>query len=118
VLPERFQHLVPRRVGGTGLGDQHGLRHQTREPVDDVPARSSRASMTAARRNRAEGPREHARRSNTRRSTGSATRMTTRPRVACGGARPWRGGHRSKPKALVEQAGDLGGCHGDEARGC
>ena len=60
VLPERFQHLVPRRVGGPGLGDQHRLRHQTREPVDDVPSLQVIAFDDRSRRGRVEGPREHA----------------------------------------------------------
>ena len=44
--------------------------------------------------------------------------MTTRPRRAtCGGARPWRGGHRSSSRKRSSSKPAISvGCHGDEAR--
>ena len=118
VLPKRLQHPVPRRVGGRDLGDQHRLRDQARETVDDVPGLEVASADDGRRGRRVEGPGEH-----TEPVEHQAVDRFQQP------VRPLhRGAQRAvafdlgtaatgqQPEALAEQTRDLGWRHRDDAR--
>ena len=110
VLPQRLEHLVSRRAGRCPVGDEHRLRHQTGDRVDDVPGVDVRRRSPRWRRRRRTW-REHAEPVEDQPlGLARATSTTSRPRrAASGGARTMRGARRSAAGTARRDASDLGG---------